>query len=252
MSATLGINRLKIESTGKTVNVPTDNYAKLMYYLNCVFTVIQYNNDTKLIDYQHYYNLNDNEKNIVLELAKLFDPIIFIKAKIFIYNPNISSNEFLKITDERVGVHVSEEIMIGGKAVKVLEIMVCNESWLSRNYYNPLKNIEKEKKYRGSSGQITIYQNSEAYTRKTTVNQTYPSSKSEFGNFSVNTYCFSCNKYVETETESHCSCCACCFCCFCLIGYICIQCMRGKNICPANVIHKCSICKTVLGYYDAC
>ena len=102
MSATLGINRLKIESTGKTVNVPTDNYAKLMYYLNCVFTVIQYNNDTKLIDYQHYYNLNDNEKNIVLELAKLFDPIIFIKAKIFIYNPNISSNEFFKITDERL------------------------------------------------------------------------------------------------------------------------------------------------------
>ena len=43
MSATLGINRLKIESTGQTVNVPTDNYAKLMYYLKCVFTVIQYN-----------------------------------------------------------------------------------------------------------------------------------------------------------------------------------------------------------------
>ena len=121
--------------------------------------------------------------------------------------------------------------MIGGKAVKVLKIMVCNESWLNRNYYNPLKNIENEKKYRGSSGQIKIYRYSEEYTRNTTVNQTYPTNNSEFGNFSVNTYCYSCNKYVETETVSNCSCCACCCCFCCLICYICIQCMRGKNIC---------------------
>ena len=29
--------------------------------------------------------------------------------------------------------------MIEGKAVKVLKIMVCTESWLDNNYFNPLK-----------------------------------------------------------------------------------------------------------------
>ena len=44
---------------------------------------------------------------MVVDLAKLFNPLIFIKAKVFIINPNLVasgySNEFYKITDEKIG-----------------------------------------------------------------------------------------------------------------------------------------------------
>ena len=255
-SATLGINSLKIEQIGKKVEVPNNDYARLMYYLESVFTVIQYDDLHKLTDYEHYYNLNATEKKMVIDLAKLFNPLIFIDAKIFIINPNLVatgySNEFYKITDEKIGVHVNEELFIGGRAVKVLKIMACKESWINSNYINPLKNIENEKK-RISSGTVTVYYYTDDYTNRVTNNQTYSIVETNFGNCSKNTYCYSCKKNVETETDCCCSCGGCCLCCICCcIFYICLQIGRGKNICPCNVTHKCPNCGTVLGTYDAC
>ena len=83
---------------------------------------------------------------------QLFNPKIFINASIFIVNedllPNNTANEFYKITDERIGVHVNQQVMIGGRAVKVLNIMACNSSWLNRNYLTPLERINNEIKNR--------------------------------------------------------------------------------------------------------
>ena len=149
-------------------------------------------------------------------------------------------------------VHVNEEIFIGGRTLKVLKIMACKESWINFNYLNPLENIENEKK-RISSGTITVYQNSDAYTYRVTNNQTYSSSETKFGNFSENTYCYSCKKNVETETEY---CCSLLWLLFMLYMLLCFLYMfsniRGKNLCPCNVTHKCPYCGTVLGNYDAC
>ena len=145
MSATLGINHLSVERTGIKAEVPNNNLARLMYYLNSVFTVIQYNDNNDLSDYTHYYYLNQEQKKTVYALAVLFDPKIFLDAKIFILDNGALTgdfgNEFFKITDEKIGVHVNREIMIGGHSVKVLKIMACKTSWLENNYYNPLRGL---------------------------------------------------------------------------------------------------------------
>ena len=52
-------------------------------------------------------------------------------------------NEFFNIIDERIGVHVNQETMKGGRSVKVLKIMACKNSWLNKNYYTPLKELYK-------------------------------------------------------------------------------------------------------------
>ena len=148
MSATLGINHLSVERTGIKAEVPNNNLARLMYYLNSVFTVIQYNDNNDLSDYTHYYYLNQEQKKAVYALAVLFDPKIFLDAKIFILDNGALTgdfgNEFFKITDEKIGVHVNREIMIGGHSVKVLKIMACKTSWLENNYYNPLRGLYNE------------------------------------------------------------------------------------------------------------
>ena len=76
-SATLGINKFSVERIGVQVQVPNTNLARLMYYLKCIFTVIQYYESNKLSDYQNYYYLTEDEKKTVLALATLFDPKIF-------------------------------------------------------------------------------------------------------------------------------------------------------------------------------
>ena len=154
-SATLGINKFSVEKTGVKAEVPNTNLARLMYYLSCIFTVIQYKESNRLSDYQNYYYLTEDEKKTVLALATLFDPKIFLEAKIFVLDNGLLTgnfgNEFFKITDEKVGVHVNQEIMIGGRSVKVLKIMAVKSSWLQNNYYNPLRGLYNELTYRQSA-----------------------------------------------------------------------------------------------------
>ena len=183
MSATVTINNLKIERTWVTTDVPNNDLARLMYYLSCVFITIKYDNYNKLSDYQNYTNLNE-EKKFSIYLAILFDPKIFISANFFMIKPELLSenrvNDFLKITDKRIGVHVSDEIMIGGRVVKVLQIMVCKNIWLERNYYSPLKDIipknanEIQNSNRNISGNDSNRNNFVPQSQKIIINQSKP------------------------------------------------------------------------------
>ena len=145
-------NNVKVQTFGERTFVPDDDVAKLMYYLSCVDTVINYNEIDRLSDYENYDLLSVDSLTELFKLVLLFNPEIFIEAGIFILDENLliydMDNQFYQITDERIGIHVNNEIMIGGRTVKVLKVMACNERWLIRNYYRPWKNIfELTEKY---------------------------------------------------------------------------------------------------------
>ena len=128
-----------------------------MYYLDCALAVIQYDEDSRLTDYKNYFSLNDEEEKAVYTLASLFDPKIFINAGVFILSeflvPYGSRNQFYKITDDRIGIHVNQEIMIGGRAIRVLKIMALKSDWLNRYYYEPLERMSYKFKYDSYSSQ---------------------------------------------------------------------------------------------------
>ena len=153
MAANFGFNNLKVEAIGQKVTIPNDDVAKLMYYLSCVYTVINYNEIDRLTDYENYDLLSVDGMAELFKLVLLFNPKIFIDAGIFILDPVLvpddSDNEFYQITDERIGIHVNSEIVIGGRTVKVLKVMACNLDWLNTFYFEPWKNIfeaaEREK-----------------------------------------------------------------------------------------------------------
>ena len=224
MSATLGINKLLVEKIGTKVQLPNNDLARLMYYLNCVFSVIQYDQNNKISDYKRYYNLNEEEKALVYTLAILFNPKIFISAGVFIVNPELLSdnnaNEFFKITDERIGVHVNQEIMIGGRAVKVLKIMVCNSSWIERYYFSPLKNMIQE-----AENEENRQRNIPSYSRNTSIrNEVNPQSsriiivnqnRSKAIDEGYNSYnnlprCFACGRNISPIKERIFNCSKCC------------------------------------------
>ena len=79
MSATLGMQNTTVTMTGDIVNVPNNPTAKLMYYLSCVASVIQYN-DNIFTDYNNYYKLSNKEKKAVYNLASLLKPSLFLNA----------------------------------------------------------------------------------------------------------------------------------------------------------------------------
>ena len=77
-------NQVQIKPFGEVVDIPDDDVAKLMYYLSCVDTVINYNEIDKLSDYENYDLLTVDEMAQLFRLVLLFNPEEFIKARIFI------------------------------------------------------------------------------------------------------------------------------------------------------------------------
>ena len=98
--------------------------------------------NSKLLEYQDYYLLSEEEEELVVTLALLFNPKILKEKYLFLvgdkFVPAGTDNEFFELTNNNFGIHISSEVIIGGVSRKVLNLMGCNESWLERNYYNPL------------------------------------------------------------------------------------------------------------------
>ena len=57
---------MEVKPIDRTVTVPDNRLAKLMYYLACVFKVIQYDQNPRLTDFQNYYLLSNEEEQTVL------------------------------------------------------------------------------------------------------------------------------------------------------------------------------------------
>lgn len=256
MTSTFGINNLTVEPYGNVTTIPDNIVAKLMYYLDCVSNIVQYDDNT-FTDYQNYDKLNEEEIAAVFALAIVLHPQLFIDAKIFIVNPDLlidAGNQFYKITDETIGVHVNQEIMIGGRTVKVLNVMACNENWLTKYYYTPINAVNRmisEKKYNNSvvnTGTTFIQKpiNNAPLTPKN------PIIAQKFKEESVLTTCRFCGSIVKTKIEYKINCVA-CFCCLLFnIFFTCAQICLDKSICCCDVIHKCPNCWKILGEYSSC
>jgi hypothetical protein len=205
MSATLGMKNIKVRAFGTSTIVPDNAIAKLMYYLDCVCTVIDYE-DCSLTDYQNYDELSTEQLATVYHLAKLMNPSIFINAGIFIVNEKLlfdKCNQFYEINDETICAHVNSEIMIGGKVVKVSKIMACNDTWLSNYYFKPINEIDRLileiERYRTYRSQIIC-------TQTTLEEKPIIVASTEFKDEPISMTCPFCLKVITTKTESKFNC----------------------------------------------
>ena len=214
-------NNVKVRTFGERTSVPDDDVAKLMYYLSCVDTVINYNEIDRLSDYQNYDSLSVDDLTELFKLVILFNPEIFVEAGIFILDESLLpydlDNQFFEITDERIGIHVNNEIFIGGRSVKVLKVMACNEDWLVRNYFRPWKNIfELTERYRNSQRNDyvpppppkPVYKPPPPiiiYNLPSTPNN-YTPQKNNYNNRTTDYNSTSFNKYSYRRKESECCC----------------------------------------------
>ena len=94
-SATIGMNNVMVRPFGNLVTIPNHPIAKLMYYLDCISTLIKYDDNT-FTDYQNYHLLSDEETVSVYILAKLLNPSLFIQANIILLDPSLLLGNFMK------------------------------------------------------------------------------------------------------------------------------------------------------------
>jgi len=143
--AALISERVGIKDISRTVTVPNNPKAKLMYYLNSVAVVIDLNspNLNRLRNYRNYYSLNDAETDALLALVLLFSPDGLI-GKVFFPSEDCggSSNQFFELSAVSNMLAVADNIVIGGERKRVAKIMFFQRSWMENNYIAPIRSFQ--------------------------------------------------------------------------------------------------------------
>ena len=142
MNLDLATNKLTVKDTTVEVFIPDNPKAQLMYYLNCISEVLMTDKLSRYTNYQKYYLIPDSELPDIVALALIFNPEIMMESKIFIPTDYLRlGNQFFEITNETMGIHANQEMVIGGIAVRVVKVMLCTQSWITKFYINPIDNI---------------------------------------------------------------------------------------------------------------
>lgn len=132
-----------VKAFGNTVNVPDAPIAKIMYYIDCVCTVIDYKDGdiSRYRNYSNWANMSDEEDRLIFILALALSPDE-LEDKVFFNSPQLcpeSSNQFYEIGQVKNQFLVVQSIVIGGRQRQVKKIMAYKQIWMKNNYYDPLR-----------------------------------------------------------------------------------------------------------------
>ena len=132
-------NRLEIKQTGRTTTVPDNPKARLMYYFDCMCTVLDLQDDdiSQLRDFRNYYLLSEDDTNKLLILCTLLEPRTLNDKCIFLNNDLESNNEFFELNAVTTRIAMTQSILIGGVQRKVQRIMMFRTEWMEKYFLQP-------------------------------------------------------------------------------------------------------------------
>lgn len=145
--AVFGTDEYEFKMFGTTVSVPNADIGKIMYYLDCICTVIDYNDNdiSRYRNYSNWANMSDYEDRLIYLLALTLSPDE-LEDKVFFEAPALcptTSNQFYEIGQIRNRLVVAPSIIIGGRSRQVKKIMAYEPVWMRRNYYEPMARLQR-------------------------------------------------------------------------------------------------------------
>ncbi|CAF5086121.1 unnamed protein product, partial [Rotaria sp. Silwood1] len=109
-------NQYGFKDTSVNVNVPNNDVARLMYYLNCVCSAIQYNDSdlSRFRNYRNWASLSSEDIRLLLVLCLTLRPDL-LDDKVFFHSDALcgdSSNKFFEISQVRNQLLAVQSIVI--------------------------------------------------------------------------------------------------------------------------------------------
>ena len=144
-AALLGKTEISVKKFGQACTVPNNAVAKLMYYFNCICVCVEPDQSAtirRLRDYNNYASLSSDEEAQLIALCLTLSPDKLMGTVLFpVDDCGDSSNEFLELSAVSTRLVVAESLLIGGQRRRIKKIMMLTETWMERNYIEPLRSI---------------------------------------------------------------------------------------------------------------
>ena len=147
MAAVMGRTQVEVKDVGRSVIVPGDPIARLMYYFDCVCSCVEPDSDStirRLRDYRNYSRLTSQEEAQLIVLCLALSPDNLVGT---IFHPvndcGSSANKFVEISAVKTDLIVTNSLLIGGQQKKVQKVMFFEKSWLDNNFIEPLKAVQR-------------------------------------------------------------------------------------------------------------
>jgi hypothetical protein len=144
MALVYGQHEIGVKRTGQSTTVADNDIAKLMYYLNCVCTTIECNDEPEIrrfINYRNWSSLSTEEQQQLFVLCYTLSPDIF-QNKVFFQSDALcinSSNEFYEISQVSSQLVAASSIIIAGRTRRVNKIMTYKLTWMQNYYLEPMR-----------------------------------------------------------------------------------------------------------------
>ncbi|XP_052819021.1 uncharacterized protein LOC128244918 [Mya arenaria] len=148
--AMMGRTSVGLRATGTTCRVPNHPKAKLMYYLNCMCTVLKMEDEdadiSRLRRYNNYASLSSADTDLLVLICLALKPDVLLNKCIFQSDAMCkdSGNEFYDLEAVRDSLLVAGSVIVGGRTKRVSKIMTFKMSWLNDNWVNPMKALIQE------------------------------------------------------------------------------------------------------------
>lgn len=198
MAAVMGRTEVGVRQFGTTVTVPANPKAKLMYYLDCICTVMDLSDErnlTKLRDFRNYHALTEAETDALIALALLLSPEE-LTGKVIFQDDEMcgsSSNTFYELSSVHDSLVLTDSIVIGGQRRTVKKIMAYTREWFYKNWYTPMLSFTERLAGLAAGQTVT--------TQRPTIG--YRSSNHRYNTFPEPSY---------TQSENNSDSCCCCSC----------------------------------------
>lgn len=137
-------NTFDLARTSRQVAVPESNIAKLMYYLDVVCSLIEYDerNLDRLRDYSKYNKLTDSEIRVLYLACATLDPDS-LNGKVMFEDEDgdlcgNSMNRIYDISQVQHNLLVVDSMFIAGRNRRVKKVMAYQPQWLEKYYNQPM------------------------------------------------------------------------------------------------------------------
>jgi hypothetical protein len=158
MTVILHGQHIKVVNTTRPVEISTNPFATLKYYLRCVSCCLPGISDLPdyVTDFSNYRNMDRDEKMTVLALATRFDLKTMVSAEIFILDRDEEicrywGNEHFQITESRFAGLATSSVVIAGLRVEVTNVMFYTRKWAQRFFTDPLQSARQSLQPKWSS-----------------------------------------------------------------------------------------------------